>query len=380
MYFHFQTLFKVLRLTFSKGRFSLRRAFFAVLFITLFLILRTFVWLVRLLDDIFFPGYRRQPLEKPIFIVGNPRSGTTFLHRLISRDKQFSYFKLYHTIFPAVVFSRVFVSLGKLDRFMGNFFKKILQAVSGKGFQGWSTIHKTGPEEAESDEMLFVYAMLSPLVGLLFPFFDELDEVKFVDTLPRTDRIKLMGYYRDCLQRHIYATGPDRLLLEKVALIAGRLESILEVLPDMRIIHMVRHPYESIPSLISMFYAPWNFFSPRTEKDSEECLQVASMIFQYYKRILYVKRKLPAHQFMEVRYENLVADPGGTVEAIYRALGLEMGDEYRSVLAQETEKARRHKSKHTYALEDYGLTKEMVYAELKEVFEEYGFEPGTESA
>jgi hypothetical protein len=256
---------------------------------------------------------------------------------------------------------------------MGNVFGKVLQTLSGKGFQGWSTIHKTGPEDAESDEMLFVYAMLSPLVGLLFPFFDELDELNYVDSLPRTDRLKLMGYYRDCLQRHMYATGADRILLEKVALIAGRLESILEVLPDMRIIHLVRHPYESIPSLISMFYVPWKFFSPRLERDSKECRAVATMIFQYYKRILRVKRRLPRNQFMEVRYENLVADPRETVEGIYRELGLEMGDEYRAVLAEEAERAHQYKSQHTYTLEEYGLTKQMVYDELKEVFEEYGF-------
>jgi hypothetical protein len=380
MYFHFQVLFKVLRLSFSRGRFSFRHAFFVVVFITLFLLLRTLVWFMRLLDDAFFPAYRRQPLEKPIFIVGNPRSGTTFLHRLISHDQQFSYFKLYHTIFPAVVLYRAFAYLGKLDRLMGNLFGKILQTLSGKGFRGWSAIHRTGLEEAESDEMLFVYAMLSPLVGLLFPFFDELDELKYVDSLPRTDRLKLMGYYRDCLQRHVYATGPDRTLLEKVALIGGRLEPILEVLPDMRIIHLVRHPYESIPSLISMFYVPWKFFSPRIKKDSEECRAVAGMIFQYYRRLLQVKRILPNHQFLEIRYENLVANPQGTVESIYRGLGLEIGDEYRAVLAEETEKALQYKSKHTYTLEEYGLTKQMVYEELQEVFEEYGFEPDMESA
>ena len=375
MYFHFESLLKVLRLTFSRGRFSFRHAFFSVLFVALFLVLRTGVWFVRLLDDVFFPGYRRQSLEKPIFIVGNPRSGTTFLHRLISGDKQFAYFRLYHTIFPAVVFYRVVALLGRLDRRIGNFFARTLRALSGKGFRGWADIHRTGLDEAESDEMLFVYAMLSPLVGLLFPFFDELDELKYVDTLPRTDRLKLMGYYRDCLQRHLYATGPDGILLEKVALIAGRLESILEVLPDMRIIHLVRHPYESIPSLISMFSVPWTFFSPRIKKDSEESRAVAKVIFDYYRRILHVKRRLPTHQFMEVRYENLVADPQGTVERIYRELGLEMGDEYRAVLAEETEKARQYKSKHAYALEEYGLTKQMVYEELKEVFEEYGFDP-----
>ncbi|MGH3562828.1 MAG: hypothetical protein ACRDTN_13790, partial [Mycobacterium sp.] len=33
------------------------------------------------LDELVYPRYRKQALDRPVFIVGNPRSGTTFLHR-----------------------------------------------------------------------------------------------------------------------------------------------------------------------------------------------------------------------------------------------------------------------------------------------------------
>ena len=36
-----------------------------------------------LFDDLLFPGYRSQEVKQPVFIIGNPRSGTTFLHRLL---------------------------------------------------------------------------------------------------------------------------------------------------------------------------------------------------------------------------------------------------------------------------------------------------------
>ena len=35
------------------------------------------------LDHLFYPRHRKQPIDRPIFIIGNPRSGTTFLHRLL---------------------------------------------------------------------------------------------------------------------------------------------------------------------------------------------------------------------------------------------------------------------------------------------------------
>ena len=45
-------------------------------------------WFCFWLDDIFFPAHKTQPIEKPLFILGNLRSGSTFLHRLLSRDSE----------------------------------------------------------------------------------------------------------------------------------------------------------------------------------------------------------------------------------------------------------------------------------------------------
>ncbi len=374
MYFYYPILFKALRLTFSRRYFSVRHACFVSIFTVLFLLLRGIVWSVRLLDRILFPGYRKQAIKNPIYIVGNPRSGTTFTHRLISHDRQFSYIRLYQTIFPAVTFYRAFTGLGRLDRIFGSPFTRLVNMISHRGFKGWDKIHKTGPKEAESDEMLFVYAMLSPLLGLLFPFLGSLEEAVFADRIPTRERHRLMAYYKDCLQRHMYATGPDKILLEKVALIAGRLGSIIEAFPDIRIVHLIRHPYQCIPSLVSMFYVPWTTLAPQFERDSQASRDVARMAFEYYRYILKLKKTLPEDQFIDVYYEDLVADPEATVERIYQKFHLDMSLEYREILRQEARKARKYKSKHSYSLEEYGLTKEMVYEELKDVFEEYGFD------
>ncbi len=45
-------------------------------------------WICFGLDEIFFPKYRQQEIKTPVFIIGNPRSGTTFTHRLIEKDTE----------------------------------------------------------------------------------------------------------------------------------------------------------------------------------------------------------------------------------------------------------------------------------------------------
>ena len=55
------------------------------------------------LDRVFFPGYRKQPIDRPVFIVGNPRSGTTFLHRLLlGSGDDLAAFELWEMLFPAI--------------------------------------------------------------------------------------------------------------------------------------------------------------------------------------------------------------------------------------------------------------------------------------
>ena len=46
------------------------------------LVVRLVVDLSRILDTIVYPSLKKQ-VKNPIIIVGNPRSGTTFLHRYL---------------------------------------------------------------------------------------------------------------------------------------------------------------------------------------------------------------------------------------------------------------------------------------------------------
>jgi len=192
MYFHYPTFFKLLQLSFSKKYFSPRHGTLVIIFLVPFLLLRTIVWFMRGLDHVFFPGFRTQSVRAPIYIIGNPRSGTTFCHRLLALDEQFTYFKLYQTIFPSITCYKIFTLTGKLDRLLGSPAARLLNVISNRGFKSWENIHKTGPEKAESDEMIFMFAMLSPLLGLLFPFLKEMESATFVDFMPQKSRQRLM--------------------------------------------------------------------------------------------------------------------------------------------------------------------------------------------
>jgi len=375
MYFHFPTFFRALRLTFSRRHFAPRHAFLALLFVAMFLALRLFVALFRLLDHVLFPGFRRQELRSPVFILANPRSGTTFLHRLMSLDDQFTHINLWHSMFPSVTLYRIFGVFGALHRRIGRPFEKWITGANRAGFRGWEEIHRTHLGEAEEDEQLFVFAMLSPILALLFPYLDQLPYAKFPDRLPERSRRRLMAYWVSSMKRHVYATGRNRILLAKNTLMTGRLRSALEAIPDMRVVHLVRHPYRATPSLVSMFSAPWAFFRPRARQDPDACRAVARMLFDFYHYFEELKKEIPEERFLEVLYEDLVADPRAVVERVYDKFDLRMTEDYRRALREEAGRSRTYKSRHVYRLEDVGLTRGEVYASLRPIFERYGFEP-----
>ena len=74
-----------------------------------------------LLDNVFFRGYRQVEVTDPVFIAGNFRSGTTFLHRLIARDRdRFCTMPMWEVLFaPSILQRWVVQALGAVDRWIG---------------------------------------------------------------------------------------------------------------------------------------------------------------------------------------------------------------------------------------------------------------------
>ncbi len=371
---HLPTLLRLLRATFSPRRFRARHAAWVV---GLGVVFAWFVLLgasLRLLDRLLFPRYREVEIRRPIFILANPRSGTTFLHRLLSLDPQFSSIALYHTLVPSVTFFRLVDALAALDRAVGRPLARLVAFVDRRAFGGWEGIHTVGLGRAEEDEMLWLYSLLSPASLLLFPFFDELRGALRVDELPAEHRARLASAYRDALQRRMSVAPPGTTLLAKNAIAQGRIHTCVQALPDLRVVHLVRNPYEATASLLSMFTLPWSAHSPHLLGATPEVRQMAKELgFDYYRALMNLKKDLPPEQIIEVRYDELVKDTPAVVERIYRHFGLELSDAYRATLAREFEKSRKYESKHAYRLEDFGLTKDEVYANLADVFEHYGF-------
>ena len=72
----------------------------------LLLFLRSIVAIGQLTDHLLFWSIRK-PLKDPIIIIGNPRSGTTFLHRFLINQKFGSGSQLWQMIYPSIFIQKL---------------------------------------------------------------------------------------------------------------------------------------------------------------------------------------------------------------------------------------------------------------------------------
>ncbi len=345
-------------------------------FVALFALIRATIWALQGLDALLYPRLRDQPVEEPLFIIANPRSGTTFLHGLLALDEErFTHHRFYQTVIPSVLTYRAGALAERLDRRLGGRLGGLMGWADRTFLSFWDGIHPMSFGKAEEDEALFVYQRASLSVCLLLPVFEALRPVELLDRLPPDERRAVMGFYRKCLQGHLFAVGGGRRFLGKNVLDSGRVHALREAFPDARFVHLIRHPYEAIPSFISMFSAPWRHHTPTIAERSPECRQLARIAVTLYRHLYESRAALPADDFIDIRYTDLIADPKATVLGIYEAFDLTPGPDFLKALDEATSSARAFRSVHTYSLEQYGLTRQEIHAALSDIFDAYGFDP-----
>ncbi len=373
-YLNLPTVFKVLYFHCIR-HIGFRRFFVALIYLFIVVVMSAINILFRLADEIFFPAYRKVEIKEPVYIISNPRSGTTLLHRLICIDEEkFVHIRMFHTLIPSITFCRIVDFFGAIDQRIGRPLTKMINWLDKILFTGWEDVHAVGFNRSEEDEGLYFLAGISPALSLVTPYLDHFQELYILDHLNERKRERIKNFYKATLQRWMYVLGPEKRFLCKSVMSTGRLQMLTELFPDMKIIYPVRNPYDAVPSFVEMFTTTWRFISPAIPEDSGPYRALANLAITYYQYFNEQKRYFNSENFITLNYDDLIANPFSSVTKIYSYFHFEMNHSFQSKLREETEKTRKYKSKHEYSLAQYGLKKEDMNQALSFIFEEYGFE------
>ena len=134
--------------------FSLKRLVVLAIIYFAFPILLVWNHIGFICDDVLYHDWRSIAVKKPMFIVGNARSGTTWLHRLIvsSMKKKFTTLKTWEIVFaPSVTWKRFFLVLFKWDNFFLNSFLYRSLCSFEKKILPKSHLHEIGLQLPEED-------------------------------------------------------------------------------------------------------------------------------------------------------------------------------------------------------------------------------------
>lgn len=330
--------------------------------------------LFLLLDEILYWKYRQQTIKNPVFIIGNPRSGTTFLHRLLFKDTgTFTSLTVWEMIFaPSITQRKIIWGLTKLGKLAGYPFNRLLKRINRK-INKEKSGHSVKLDEAEEDEFLLMHSWSSNTLWAFYPIKEEVLPYFFFDRdIPEKRKKKINAFYKSLIQRHLYAHGGDKILLSKNPSFTGKIASLSQMFPDARFINLARNPYEAMPSMYDYMSTAWHVFcdSPEAYPFTDEFFKV--MNYYYLFPADFFKEKPEKCNFIE--YADMVSNPFEIVESLYAWLGFEFSDDFRRLSQIECDKASAYHSPHQYSAEQMGLTQQTILERFAEVFSYYEFD------
>lgn len=379
--FNFKDFFRFTWISFfkSKGtdfRLTPRRIGLLLLLYLLFPLYELIIWTGLLLDDLFFPAYKEQGVHQPVFIVGNPRSGTTFLQRVLARDQHnFLSMQMWEMLLaPSITLRKLGRLLGRLDRKLGGPFERLLTRWE-KRWKETNVMHEVALREPEEDEYLLLHIWSNLKVWMFAGMMGEAQPYTYFDQkMSAEEKERIMHFYRRCLQRHLHAHRVNgRHYLAKNPSFSPMLDTLYQRFPDIKIIYLARNPLNMIPSYISLNDHQWRLLGdPVCPYSSRE--YVLDMAQHWYHYPLERLADAPPESYIVITYDELVENVERVVGRIYEHFGFEITDEFRQQLREATERARQHSSRHKYSLEEMGLSREQLVHRYRDVFERFDFD------
>lgn len=381
MAFNFRGFIKLLRKSLfqSRGtnyRLTPKRAGLLALAFVLYSTVEVVTWLGFLLDEIFFASYHDVKIREPVFIVGNPRSGTTFLQRLLARDQEtFLSMRTWEILLaPSITMRKVFWSLSKLDDRLGQPLAHLLGMLE-ESWQEDNVVHRIALRAPEEDEYLLVHIFSTLKIWLYVAMLDEAERYTYFDSqMPDGDKERILGFYKSCLQRHLYAHRQrDKHYLAKDPHFSPMVDTLYEHFPDAKIIYLARNPLDMIPSYISLKEDEWQLLGDPVEPYGSRDY-ILDMARHWYTYPLERLERAPRDRAIIVNFNHLVNDARTVVTEIYEQFGLELNPAFDDLLMQATRRARGHESEHEYSLQEMGLNPKQIVDDYREVFERFDFD------
>lgn len=289
------------------------------------------------------PQCLEHKIEKPIFVIGLPRTGTTILHRLLAKDSDNQGLEYWLGTYPLprppreqweenLCYQEVDLSLQMMQQLNPDI--QAIHAMTAAGIDECRLL------------LMHSFANVTFQSNATIPSYQKwLYQADFSGVYTQYERaLKLIG-----------SNSPEKRWVLKDPSHLWSIDALLNKFPDACIVQTHRDPVKLISSVSSLVYTARKMGEPDITPEEvglQQLLQWKTVL----EKALEVRKRFPEN-FFDVYFDDLMEQPLGVVANLYQQLGRSLSSETAEALRQWMDENPRGKhGGHSYSAEDFGLT------------------------
>jgi hypothetical protein len=328
-------------------------------------ILHIIVSIGMVLDHLFFPSLRKTGIQNPIVIVGNPRTGTTFLQRFLVQNGFGAGMRIWKMLYPSLVCQTMLRPLLPL-----------LEKMSPARFHG-KAAHDTSLTGIETDDpaLMFRYFDGFFLYGFFLAWAEE-DPKAMFDPDNRDTSQRDFHWFEKIWKRNLISEKHHR-IVAKIFSLSVRMPQFIRKFPDAKILYMVRDPLQAVPSGLSLItgvldgrFGFWNLPEEKQRRYLDRLYDAfLDLNLKFYDD--YTGGRIPRESVMVIPFPRIMQDFDNLMKEIMAFLDEVPSPDLLKSIHQISEKQKQFKSKHEYNIHKFGLNESQIKKDYAPIYKTF---------
>lgn len=318
-------------------------------------------------DFITYPEILKLPVEQPIFILGFPRSGTTFLQNLLCCDPDAYFLSASDLQYPFPERKDWGSVRDKRPQVLQQQTEKLKQM-----FPVIDQIHDFS-SPAECEALFFPNFVDDQLFTAYSPDFMERwgSQVSDNDWLQtyqfHRQQLQHLNWYKQGQSKTSSVSSPTKHWVLKHIDHMRRLDVLLQVYPDARIIQLFRDPVKFVASTANLACQVLHI-----HRKTVNPVQIGASVLKQFStwghQYQVLREGLPSGRVYDMQYMDLVSDPILSVEQALTSFGMTMTPAFKVAIQDYVQNRHGHAhKKYPYHPQQFGLSNDSV----REAFTDY---------
>src|SRR5258708_24979337 len=291
------------------------------------------------------PEILDEPIKRPVFILGLPRSGTTFLHNLLAEDPANLVPRAWQTIYQYTILALLTNGTDRRPNLVARQSASFLRLVPEL-----PSLHPLNANAAQECIEITGHVMRSLR-------FDTTHYIpSYQEWLDRAGHLEAYRFHKRFLQHLQHQNGRGSWVLKSPDHIYA-LDALLKVYPDARFVFVHRDPMKvmaSVARLTEILRVPFTRHIDRIQigrQVTDRWVQGSQLLIEASERFRHSPQRI-----YHVRYNDLVTEPISIVSELYRHFGRNLSGNAETAMSRAlAECPHGGYGENLYRLEDYGI-------------------------